>query len=264
MMISPEEKAHLAYEVNKLTNNRPLFYLKFCSEEKFTNDVCAGKLYGNTAEYFRQKELASGERGQGDKYEAILRLHTNSITAVDSVTGNVVFTAPTGTMTVQFGVDKIIPIVSFVGIPFEDMTIIEADENHTTFTLPFSQEEYEQMEQKFGKYCVVIKGAELEDRIKQYCHYYGYDYVFDKVEYCDQNRLDRINAFGTGEKERFLYKNADLKYQREYRLVVGMEIPEDHFIRIGQLSNVGCIEANKLKDLCFTIHYSSTSSNPAE
>lgn len=65
----------------------------------------------------------------------------------------------------EFEVDKIIPIVSFVGIPFEQMNIIEADETHTSFTLPFTEEKYASMTTKFGKYCVVISGKELEGKI---------------------------------------------------------------------------------------------------
>lgn len=259
MELTPEEKSHLIDEINKQTNNRPLFYLKFCREKKFAQDVCDGNLFGNTAEYFRQQEIKSGERGQGDRFETILHLKTENITAVDRETGQIVLTAPKGTLSVQFGVDKLIPIVSFVGIPFEQMNITEADETHTSFTLPFIEEEFACMQERFGKYCVVISGKELEGKILNYCNLTGCDFIFDKIEYCDQSRIDRIEVFKTGAKERFLYKNADLAYQREYRLAVAIEIPEDHFIRIGKLTSATCIESEKLKDLIFTVNYKSVS-----
>lgn len=63
------------------------------------------------------------------------------------------YTAPSGTMSVQFGVDKLIPIVSFVGIPFEQMNIIDADETHTSFLLPFTEKELACMKKEFGEYC---------------------------------------------------------------------------------------------------------------
>ena len=261
MNLTPEDKSHLVAEINRQTNSRPLFYLKFCREKKFAQEVCEGYLFGNTAEYFRQQEINSGKRGQGDKFETILSLTTENITAVDRETGQIILTAPKGSMSVQFGVDKLIPIVSFVGIPFEQMNIIEADETHTSFTLPFTEEEYACMQEKFGKYCVVISGKELERKILNFCNFNGYDYVFDKVEYCDQNRIDRIKVFKTGAKERFLYKNSDLAYQREYRLAIGIEIPDDHFIRIGRLTSAACIESDKLKDLIFTVNYKMASDN---
>ncbi|MGI5905220.1 MAG: hypothetical protein ACOX85_03010 [Candidatus Pararuminococcus gallinarum] len=257
MGISKEEKDFIINEINKLTTGKPLFYLKFCSTEQFAQDICDGNLYGNTAEYFRQQEIKSGERGQGDRFETILSIQTNNITAIDRETGNIAFNAPKGTFTVQFESDKKIPIISFVGIPFQEMKIIEADETHTSFLLPFTDEEYINMSSKFGKYCVVLSGKELENRISAYCNAYGYDYLFDKIEYCNQNRLDRIEAFNKCAKERFLYKNADLAYQREYRLAIGIEIPDDHFIRLGPFSSAKYIESEKLKDLYYVINYKS-------
>lgn len=259
MNISKEERDFIVSELNKQTNGHPLFYLKFCKEEKFAQDVCDGNLYGNTAEYFRQQEIKSGERGQGDRFENILNIKTENITAVDRATGKIMFTAPKGTMSVQFGVDKLIPIVSFVGIPFEQVNIIEADETHISFMLPFTEEEYLSMEERFGKYCVVISGKELEGKISNFCNSNRYDYIFDRVEYCDQNRIDRIEVFKTGAKERFLYKNADLAYQREYRLAIGIEIPNDHFIRIGRFESAACIASEKLKDLYYTVNYKTAS-----
>lgn len=76
MSVSKEEKDYLIKEMDKLTNGRPLFYLKFCANEKFAQDICNGNLYSNTAEYFRQQEIESGERGQGDRFEAILSIKT--------------------------------------------------------------------------------------------------------------------------------------------------------------------------------------------
>ena len=128
---------------------------------------------------------------------------------------------------------------------------------HTSFILPFSEQEYSSLQERFGKYCVIISGKELESKILSYCKTNEYDYIFDKVEYCNQNRINRIEAFRTGSKERFLYKNSDLEYQREYRLVITIEIPDDHFIRIGKLTSAACIESEKLKDLIFTVNYKS-------
>mgnify|MGYP004511124391 FL=1 len=257
MALTKEEKDFLIEEITKHTGPKPLFYLKFCSCEKFANDVCEGNLYSNTAEFFRQKEIESGERGQGDQYELLLSLKTESITAVDNETGNIVFTAPKGSFKVQFDVDKIIPIVSFTGIPLFEMLMVDANETHADFLFPFTDEEYSEMSNKFGKYCVIISARELEAKIQNYCNYFGYDYIFDKVEYCSQNRIDRIQAFNQSTKERFLYKNNDLAYQREFRLAIGVEIPEDHFITIGKLETAKIIESNKLKDLLISINYIS-------
>ena len=196
-------------------------------------------------------------RGQGDRFELISTIETQGITMCDATTGEVILTAPKGTMRIQFKDDDVIPLVSFVGIPFSNMKLIYADETHADFVLPFSEEEYASMKENFVPYCVIINGRELEAHVKSYADASDCEYLFDKIDYCDQQRIDRIQAFNKSAKERFLYKNGDLAYQREYRLAFGHEIPEDHFIRIGTLGNTKILESEKLKDIRFSIGYTS-------
>lgn len=152
---------------------------------------------------------------------------------------------------------SLLKIVAMDKYQLRDMDLIYADKNHADFIFPFTDEEYNSMESKFGKYCVVLNGKELEQHILNYCNSCGCDYVFDKIEYCEQNRLDRMQAFNHSAKERFLYKNSDLSYQREFRLAVAHEIPEDHFINIGDLANAKIFMADELKGIRFSIGYVS-------
>ena len=257
MEITKESKEYLIEQIENLCGKRPLFYLKFCSCEKFAKDVCNGDLYANTPTYFRDLELKTGERGKGDSCELISYIETERITMCDSETGKIIMTAPKGTFKVQFKGDNSVPMVCFVGIPFREMNIVDIDERHTDFLFPFTKEEYALMEEKFGKYCIIISARELENKIQKYCISKNCDYVFDGIDYCPQNRIDRIQAFNTGSKERFLYKNEDLAYQREYRLALACEMPEDHFIKIGKLEEATILETSVLSNMKFTIHYTS-------
>ena len=257
MDITEKDKEHLILELEKLTGTRPLFYLKFCAEKQYAEDVCAGKLYANTPKYFRELENVSGERGQGDRFELISIIEAQSVTMCDAETNEVLMVAPKGTLRIQFKDDDVIPMVSFVGLTLRDMDLIYADESHADFIFPFTDEEYDSMVNTFGKYCVILNGKELEQHILKYCNLYGCDYVFDKIEYCEQNRLDRLQAFNKSAKERFLYKNSDLSYQREFRLAIAHEIPEDHFINVGDLSNTKIFITDKLKGIKFSIEYIS-------
>ena len=257
MGISKDEKDYLIDQIEKLCGKRPLFYLKFCSCEQFAKDVCSGKLYANTPAYFREQELRSGERGQGDAFELISLIETQRITMCDCETGDVIMIAPKGTLKVQFKDDDVVPMVCFVGIPLGEMEIIEADESHADFLFPFTEEEYILMEEKFGKYCVVISAREIENKIQKYCLSQNCDYVFDAIDYCPQNRIDRIQAFNVSAKERFLYKNEDLAYQREYRLALACEMPKDQFIRIEELNEATILQTSMLRNMKFTIHYTA-------
>ena len=255
MSISLEDKEYIIEQLKNLIGARPLFYLKFCSKEDFAKDVCDGNLYGNTAEWFRNREIETGERGQGDRFELLSLIELENINVINEETGDSVLTAPKGQVKVQFKGDKLIPIVSFVGIPIEDMELLELTETHANFKFPFTDDEYKDMKKKFGEYCVIIGAREIEEKIAAYCDAIGCDYVFDKVEYCDQNRIDRIQAFNKSSKHRFLYKNADLEYQKEYRLALGIEIPDDHYIRIGKLNTTKIVDFDLLKNLMFSIRY---------
>lgn len=257
MDISEKDKEYLISELEKLTGTRPLFYLKFCSEKKYAEDVCAGKLYANTPKHFREQEIASGERGQGDRFELISVIEAQGVTMCDAETNEVLMVAPKGTLRIQFKDDDVIPMVSFVGMTLRDMNLIYADESHADFLFPFTGDEYDSMVEKFGKYCVMINGKELEQHISNYCNKCGCDFVFDKIEYCEQNRLDRMQAFNKSAKERFLYKNSDLSYQREFRLAIAHEIPEDHFINIGKLTNTKIFSTEEIKGIKFSIGYIS-------
>lgn len=256
MGITTEEKTYLIEQIDAHCGKAPLFYLKFCSKEKYADDICEGKLYANTPKVFRDKEIESGERGQGDQFELISQIKTERV-FLQTDDGEVLLVAPKGTFRIRFEDDDNVPIVSFVGIPLRDMELIDADENHADFKLPFSDEEYEAMSETFGPICVIMDAKELNDRINKYCNENNCDYVFDKIEYCDQNTIQRLQAFNNSAKERFLYKNDDLSYQREYRLALALELPEDHYIRIGELENIKIIDSTKLKNLQFTIDYVS-------
>ncbi len=259
MKYTKAEQDHLISELEKLTGDKPLFYLKFCSEKKFAEDVCNGLLYANTADYFRQKEIESGERGQGDQYELLSTLEFQDAVFEDAVTGEVYAVAPKGTMQIKFKEDDVVPIVSFVGIPLREMKLQYADDTHANFEFPFTEDEFKNMENKFGRYCVIINAKEIEQHVESYCKSHGCDYIFDRIEYCNQNRIDRMQAFNKCSKERFLYKNSDLSYQREYRLAVAQEIPVDHYIKIGKLENTKVFETKTLNNFRFSLTYTSHS-----
>lgn len=253
MSISEDEKMYLVEQLENSRNRRPFFYLKFCSSEKFAQDVCDGNLYANTPEFFRQKEIQTGEHGQGDKFDSMLSLQTENIRAINDKTRELIFSIPNGISNIRFIKDDSTPIVCFVGIPFRDMKFHDFDKDHITFTLPFTNEEYDTMKDRFGEYCVILRGRELEIKTNEFVNKNGCDHIFEKIEYCVSNSIDRINDFIDGTHRRFLYKNHDLDYQREYRMVFGMEMPKKNFIEIGKISSAQIVKSNKLKDIMFCI-----------
>lgn len=73
-------------QLEKRLGTGPIFLLKFCNCKRYAEDVCEGKLYANTIDYFRKIEEQDGERGQGDKNEAVLTLRSNVIKFIENKT----------------------------------------------------------------------------------------------------------------------------------------------------------------------------------
>lgn len=255
--LTQEDREYLISQLEKKLGVRPVFYLKFCSKKEHAQDVCDGNFYANTAGFFRKKEIESGERGQGDKNELILPIRTQKISMFDNETGALVAIFDGGMANIRINDDENVPIVSFVGIPLKDMLLISADEAHADFRFPFTDEEYSVMREKFGQYCVVLGARELEQHIVDFCERENCDFIFDAVQYCSENRIDRMQAFADFSERRFLYKDEDLSYQREYRLAVSKEMPDEHFIRLGKMENAKMLPSESLQNLAFSIGYIS-------
>lgn len=257
MEISIEDKEHLINQLTNFCGDKPLIYLKFTSCQKYADDVLEGKLYSNTPKYFRELEFKTGQHGQGDKYELMNNIEITEFSMSDFETGQLIGKGKGGIITIQYKDDDNLPIVSFVGIPLAEMDLFYADENHAKFLFPFSKVEYDEMISKFGEYCVLIDARELENRISEFAKENCCEYIFDKINYCEQNTLDRIMSFQSGKKERFLYKNKDLAYQREYRLALAHTIPDDHYINVGKLDKAWVVKSDNLKTIGYTIYYYS-------
>ena len=82
-MINQDEKNMIVSQIEKLMGSKPFVFLKFCSQEEYAKDVLNGDLFSNTAEWFRNKEIEMGERGQGDKYELILPCASEKVSLFD-------------------------------------------------------------------------------------------------------------------------------------------------------------------------------------
>ncbi len=246
------EDNELIQGLDDLYSNKPIAYIKFCEKEKYSEDICKGFLYANTPNFFREKERKSGIRGQGDKYECLSVLNVENIRMVDPKTGLTMFTAPKGQMTIGIKSDDTVSLVCFYGLRITDLTLLSYDETHATFQIPI---ELIGKMKEFGEYCAIIQPKELEERISDYCESVNAQYIFNKISYCPQNRIDRINSFNNSTLERFLYKNEDLAYQNEYRLAIDIMCPEDHYIRIGKLQNAISLKAENLERFEIEINF---------
>lgn len=219
--------------IESIVGKDPIFFLKFTSKITYAQDILKGKFYANTAEYFRNLEIKSGERGQGDKNELLQVMQTINVNFFDYDSKSLLFGIPTATTYLKYNDDENIPLVCFVGIPIRQMKIISQNKNEVIFKFPFTKNEYKKIEEKFGTYCVLIEGEMLLEKIQRHSTNNGIAYVFKNINYCSSNFCNKITSYITPSIDRFFYKDKDLSYQREYRLIFNTTVSEDHYIDLG-------------------------------
>lgn len=256
-MYTQEEEKALVAQLENILGTGPILYLKFCGEKKYAEDVVDGQLYSNPVKFFRDKERESGIRGQGDKNELINVIHAESVFIFDAETDDYLGTISNSQMKMNYPTDDNTPLVSFVGVFLHDMKLVDADLTHAEFMLPFTEHEFNEMQKSFGNYCVLIDPFELSKKIDLLNNALTEKCVFDQVRYVDRNCVEEIKAYLDGSVERFLYKDKDLSYQREYRLAVPMEMPNDHYIGVGKFDNATILDSSILKSLRLSIQYQS-------
>ncbi len=257
--LSEEVKADIIDQLESVLDYEPYFYLKFCKEERFANDICNGNLFANTPEFFRELEMKNNERGQGDKNEGIISCKLTSISATDKKTLKEYKFGPLQervSLDIKNKDDDKRPIISFVGIPLHEMSLKRIDLHHVEFEFPFAEDEYKHMSYFFGEYCVVVGGMALRQQIKEgFSEKCNIKYKFKQVEYNDPNSVERLKA-ARKNKSMLFCKDTDLSYQREYRLVIYDELPADHYFRIGRLHNAEILPSSSLRNLGFSLEYS--------
>lgn len=256
MQFSNEENKNLINQLDALFCNKPLFYLKFVKEYEYADELTKGVLYANTPEYYRQLEIRTGERGQGDCHELLSIIQAYNVQFMEYNSSKFVFDLPEAKVTFHFKSDNTIPMICFVGFTIKDLLMISANEKRAEFRLPFSDEELKNMKDRFGEYCVVFEPTELLHNIESYSLKNNVAYELKKITYCHQQTKERLEAFAKGLVDRFYYKDEDLSYQNEYRLIFDMNIPEDHKIRLESFSdNIHIVKCEDLGKNSIIINY---------
>lgn len=213
-------------EIKKQVWGDPIIYLKFTSKLEYAEDILNGTFYANSPAFFRKKELESQERGQGDRNELKYNLPLFDLKFYDLESKEHQFTIEHASGVIERKTDEDIPMVSFVGIPLGKMEIVEQDAFRITFAFPFSDSEYESLTEKFGEYCVLLNPSSLMVRLQELSD--KSPIRFEPVKYVESDSFGKANAHIIGSSDRFFYKDKDMAYQMEYRLVIFDKMPSDN------------------------------------
>lgn len=241
------EEKEIKQELKRFIGDAPLLYLKHVMNEKRAKDLYNGKLYMNTVKFFRELEEKTGKRGQGDRHELLqsLKLTNGRIINYDTNGVFLEFSAANATIEIKGDQDKYLYCISEITV--DDLELSESGKSSVEFKLPFTKQLTEKLKKDFGEYVVLINGPGFRQKIYSLINEGKVQAIFGKVKYCEPNTLQRMEAYNTFSAERFLYKDIDLAYQKEYRLAVSREFVKGNYFNIGSLKNISRI--CKINDL---------------
>lgn len=228
-------------------NDENIVLLKFCKELKFAEDIQRGRLYGNTASFYRELENNSGNDIQGDSNEVIYTKKSEKSYRMNDK----YFLECTVTESKYYEDDKKIPIVCFMGFKKEELIYEEG-----YYSFPIDDDRLDTFKKEFGEYCVMCLKKEVDILLEEYCtkkFVETYDYKFKEVMYMDTSTDEYKEIFESGTMERFFYKKLKYSDQHEYRIVIGMDVlnSENRYIEIGEIQDLCGFKADKLKELKF-------------
>lgn len=218
----------------------PLFYIKFTREEQWAKDILQGKLFMNKLEYYRNLELNSGIKGQGDKGELKAKIVPIEMSIKSNET-NIVIPLRAGRLEFELGEDKHKHIFCITGLTIDEMIIENYNESSVILRFPYIKNDIELLKSEFGKYVVILNSQRFETNIRETLDSSETGGIFGKFKYTVENSLERIQVFAKGSPERFMYKDLEFKHQKEYRLVLAENIDNNKVLSIGNLSDVGLI-----------------------
>lgn len=244
----------LKTEFFKLMGDRPLFYLKFTKEKEWAEAVQNGNLYMSPIVALRDIEKKSGQKGQGDIKEA--SLYSQDVKVKIITEDGCVIPLESKSVKFEYTDDKFTPIFCVSGITMKDLNVVDFSEESITFTIRFDTDEFERIKKEFGEYVVLLYPQHFEKAIHTTLQEQNLNGFFEPVRYCHPNLDEKHDAFYLGKGSRFLYKDTEFEYQKEYRFVLDAQITEGKYFNVGSLANCSALLiTDELLDKRFTLFY---------
>ncbi len=150
--------------------------------------------------------------------------------------------------------DEKVSLCCFFGVFADELDITGIEEIgdgkwKIDYKLPLFSDEWKEIVENFGDYCVVMWENELAEKFKN--KFPEDNYYLAPCIYREPN-AEEIENFNKGDVRRFLFKNPDLKYQHEYRILYFDQMPEDHFLNLDKFEQAQVVDTENLAEASFS------------
>lgn len=193
-------------------------------ENRYLNDILAGKLYFNSLNYFKTLEENSGDQVIGDKREGMISgLFKNSDLYFKLNNSNEVFKGARADLRINFDLDESenVGICCFMFLGSDDFVFCKTEGDKKIFELRDSAvaeiEDFKQEKEKStGQECsfVVIGGQAFAKAVGAEEH--------GKIHYYDAESPNEVTEAGESSLPNYFYKSNRYNKQREYRVVTSL------------------------------------------
>lgn len=221
--------------------DNPIIFLKFTNNEEWANDILDGRLYMNTLKYFRDLENDMGIKGQGDKNEGVLTLRPESLKLIPQNGGKALELKPSYAR-MKYNDDDDIYVYCMMDITMNDIEIVEfSQENnkvHVTLKLKFQCSDIKNIREDFGSYAIIIYPGRFLEKVNKKCGEEQIPISYGMVKYREENDNERVDKFMEFSPERFLFKDLDFEYQKEYRLAIKRNTKNSNYFNIDSLRDL--------------------------
>ncbi len=232
-----ENYENIYKKICEIYGDEPLVFIKFFEKIEYAQDFLSGKLYCNTPKYYQELENETSKKGQGDKYEGTLKLDNviGSISMTNNDTGEKTSVDAEPLILRCADLDSSTPIFCFMGLKVSDFDIYSiADDN---IVLKIKDGEYlKKIIEDCGKYFVPFNVDDFKTRYDDFLvsspllSKDNKSYL-SEVIYGDTT-INKIIDISNNPIEIYKYKDRFFEYQKEYRIVIDMMIPDNNIINI--------------------------------
>lgn len=226
-------------------SEKPLFLIKYCSEEKHAIDVSQGKLYVNDAKFYANLEKESGVKGTGDKREMVSDIPEGYTAKIKSqLTGETVKFVIDNNANVSITMNRDLDTVIYctTGVKIPDINEVQIKETKDKIIFKFTKK-LDDMDILSYKYCTIIKPDNFFKALTEYFSIKDIRWNGKFITYTDDinERFEVMKKIG--DTNRYFLKDTYFSNQNEFRIAIDMKVPNNNIIdlnsTIGFVSKTG-------------------------